>query len=231
MSMQKANKNEVRKEIADLINRIKEQSDRIGTQREIPQSELDLILHRIEELHRKTVVWSFLNELPVESPAEKQEKAVEPPPVLPNINSPSGTLGTGAQSDKKELPSQPVIEEVKKIEPIVVAPPVVPEVVQPIAEPKTDLSERVETKVEKVESVKQLKDVKTFVGFNEKLMYIRQVFGGNSDAYNAALDQINTMNSWTEAESFLGVLAAEYKWGKDSEPVSIFIHTVKRRFS
>lgn len=54
--MQKANKNDVRKEIADLITRIKEQSDRIGKEREIPQSELDLILYRIEELHKKTVV-------------------------------------------------------------------------------------------------------------------------------------------------------------------------------
>ncbi len=226
--MQKANKNEVRKEIADLINRIKEQSDRIGMQREIPQSELDLILHRIEELHRRTVVWSFLNELPVEVPT-----------VLPAFDEVHTERSRSAQSDKVPATSIPVVEVpevVQNFEPKGPIEPVVKVEHEPV-EPKINLSDRaesrvdkVEPKAEKVEAAKQLKDVKSFIGFNEKLMYIRQVFKGDNEAYNSALEQINGMNSWTEAETFLGVLGTEYKWGKDSEPVAIFTHTVKQRF-
>jgi len=212
--MQQANKNEVRKEIADLINRIKEQSDRIGMQREIPQSELDLILHRIEELHRKTVVWSYLNELPVEAP---------PVSGLQFPVSGSETAETVVPPIQNTVVNIPAIEEPKKPEPIL---PVAPKI-----EPETTGTGKQETGSRKQETgTGNRKDVRSFIGFNEKLMYIRQVFGGNNDAYNAALEQINTMNTWTEAETFLGVLAAEYKWGKENEPVAIFTHTVKQRF-
>lgn len=237
MITQMANKNEVRKEIADLINRIKEQSDRIGMQREIPQSELDLILHRIEELHRKTVVWSYLNELPVEVPGSKFNVSGADA-IVP-------TVGYATQPD----PPAPPAEDKKEV--INIPPVVVPEVKQQVVqnfEPKGPIEpvvkvEHEPVKVEpnasaavtepaapKVEAAKQLKDIRTFIGFNEKLMYIRQVFKGDNEAYNAALDQINGMKSWTEAEAFLGMLGGEYKWGKENEPVAIFTHTVKQRF-
>lgn len=239
MSMQKANKNEVRKEIADLINRIKEQSDRIGMQREIPQSELDLILHRIEELHRKTVVWSYLNELPealsAPFPAQSSDtktappveviKPVEPPPVpeLPKV------------VEEVKAPVPPVVEPPKPAEEVAkpLAPPIVEvpksvEEVKPVATPAANQEPKAENREQRATN---LKDIKTFIGFNEKLMYIRQVFKGDNAAYDAAIAQFNSISSWDEAQAFLSVLAEEYKWSKHDEPVEIFTQTVKRRFS
>lgn len=216
MSIQKANKNDVRKEIADLINRIKEQSDRIGMQREIPQTELDVILHRIEELHRKTVVWSYLNELRSET-------------VLPDLDSArsDNTAVTSsdldfARSDKTQdepeehnLMPEPVDGGTENLQPEALNP-------EPVSVPPV---------VNPAPAKKQYKDIRTFIGFNEKLMYIRQVFGGDSSVYEEALNQVNQMNSYDEAEAYLSVLASEYKWNKDNEPVAIFMQTVKRRFA
>ncbi len=214
--MQKANKNDVRKEIADLITRIKEQSDRIGKERDIPQRELDLILYRIEELHKKTVVWAYLNELPVDVPGSEF-------PV------------PGSET------KVPVAENVKPVEvpKVVEAPKIVVE--EKIVPPPTPVPASEPVVVKQAEPVPQkealkgpvstMKDVRTFIGINEKIMYIRQVFKGDDIAYNTAIEKINNMNSWAEAQSYLSVLAESYKWGKHDEPVEIFTQTVKRRFS
>lgn len=214
--MQKANKNDVRKEIADLITRIKEQSDRIGKEREIPQSELDLILYRIEELHKKTVVWAYLNELPAEVPGFQF-------PV-----SGSDTKIPVAENEKPVIPPPVVVPEIKK-EPIVETPKVV-EPPKEVVQPKTENPAPSTTGNGKPETG-NLKDVRTFIGINEKIMYIRQVFKGDDIAYSTAIEKFNNMNSWGEAQSYLSVLAEQYKWGKHDEPSEIFTQTVKRRFS
>ena len=219
----KSSKSEVRREIADLISRIKEQSDRIGMQREIPQMELDLILHRIEELHRKTVVWSYLNELPemVPDPEFRVAGAVTEAPVQEPLTpiTEEKVLQNDIQAEKFEAPTNPEpvvvnVSEEKKVEPAQEPAPLVP------AEPKNDKT-----------GARNLKDIRTFIGFNEKLMYIRQVFAGDSSAYEEALNQINAMQTHAEAEAFLSVLAGSYKWNRDNEPVAIFLQTIKRRFA
>ena len=210
--MQQANKNEVRKEIAALIEQIKQQSDRIGMQREIPQQELDVILHRIEELHRKTVVWSYLNTLP------------EAPEVKPEIVAP--------------------IETVKKTEPEVIQPATVEEVKQPVQElkPVEETKPVIENTPEPVlksepepvksePAAKELKDIRGFIGFNEKLMYIRQCFSGNADAYAQAIDKLNAATTESEAQTILAAASKEHNWNKDNEAVQIFFQTVKRRFN
>ena len=212
--MQKANKNDVRKEIADLINRIKEQSDRIGKEREIPQKELDLILYRIEELHKKTIVWAYLNEL-----SEISATVETTPPVVEPV---------------KPIPPPPVAEPVKVVEETkaVVEEKVIPPVPIPAPEPVVvKQTEPVPQKEAVKGPVSNLKDVRAFIGINEKIMYIRQVFKGDDEAYRASIEQFNTMQSWDEAQAFLTVLAGEYKWGKHDEPVEIFTQTIKRRFS
>jgi hypothetical protein len=217
--MQKANKNDVRKEIADLITRIKEQSDRIGMQRDIPQSELDLILYRIEELHKKTVVWAYLNELPVES--------------TPNIGAQFSVPGSETKAAPVEVPKKvepvPVAETPKAVEPEKMVPPPAP-----VPAPEPVIVKQVEPVPQKEAAkgpVSSLKDVRTFIGINEKIMYIRQVFRGDDIAYGTAIEKINNIHSWAEAQTYLSVLAEQYKWGKHDEPSEIFTQTVKRRFS
>ena len=64
-------KYQVRKEIAELIDSIKEHSDNIGDIRYIPQLELESILHKIEKLYEKSIVFNYLNSLPEETELEK----------------------------------------------------------------------------------------------------------------------------------------------------------------
>ena len=242
MSMQKANKNEVRKEIAALIEKIKEQSDRIGAQREIPQDDVDVILHRIEELHRMAVVWSYLNALPLSSTEFIQAKEGLD---LTTELSPSTPLGLTT-----ELPNEkPLLDATTSV--------VNPELETPEPGTFSTSTEFIQTKEglglttelpkekplldattsvanSELETPKHgtlLKDIRSFVGFNEKIMYVRQLFGGDASAYDSALNQFNSMNSFEEAEVLLAQLAGNYSWKKDAEAVVIFIQTINRRFS
>lgn len=71
------NKNEIRKEIAALIDSIKQHSDEIGHHKRIPQIELELILSKIKRLYEKSIVFNYLNTLE-EAGEESQEVSVPP---------------------------------------------------------------------------------------------------------------------------------------------------------
>ena len=77
---------------------------------------------------------------------------------------------------------------------------------------------------------KTLPDLKSFIGFNEKLMFLR-LFKGDTASYEEAITQLNSCQSKEEATSFLSVLQSEYAWNPSSEQVQIFTDTVKRRFA
>jgi hypothetical protein len=254
MAHQKPRKNELRKEIAALIDSIKNQSDRIGSTRNVPQPDIDLILHSIEQLHRKAVVFSYLNTLPDEdeTPVQPVTTMIPEPvaaPVLetikpaPEIISPEPHTPEPVPVPEVKAPEPPKAEpvavpEVKAPEPPKAEPVAVPEVkapeppkAEPVAVPEVKAPEPPKAEPKAPQPAATGKDVRSLIGFNEKLMFLRNLFGGDAAAYDEALNHINTTTSHGEAESFVSVLQSEYRWAADSEPAELFRNVVKRRFS
>ncbi|MGL4599770.1 MAG: hypothetical protein ACRCYO_19745, partial [Bacteroidia bacterium] len=118
------------------------------------------------------------------------------------------------------------------IAPKVETPPT-PEPVVVVEEKTAEISLPPKTETPKVETPasKNFPDLKTLIGFNERIMFMRNLFATDAAAYNEAITQINACQSLTEAESFLGTLRNEYRWNNESEAVQIFLDTVKRRFA
>ncbi len=121
-------KKQIRKEITTLINSIKEYSDSIRDKENIPQLELELLLHKVEKLYQKSIVLNYLNsvdeETAVVKPAEP-EKTVTPPVV---------------ETPKTEAPKEEKIIE-KPIEKT-------PEPETPKEEPKAEIVEEKQVKTE-----------------------------------------------------------------------------------
>ncbi|MCW3083944.1 MAG: hypothetical protein JWP12_1310 [Bacteroidetes bacterium] len=134
-------KKQIRKEITTLINSIKEYSDSIRDKENIPQLELELLLHKVEKLHQKSIVLNYLNsveeETAVTKPVETPEKTVVPPVVEP---------------PKTEAPKEEKITEKPEEK--------APEKETPKAEPK---AETVEEKPVKTEEPKEEPKVETAV--------------------------------------------------------------------
>jgi hypothetical protein len=68
------------------------------------------------------------------------------------------------------------------------------------------------------------------VGINDKFRFINELFSQNNSEYNIAMEQINNLNNWSDAELYLASLKNVYGWKDHNESVKYFYSLVKRRF-
>jgi len=228
--MQKTNKNAIRKDIAALIDGIKASSDRIGFRKDISQAELDLIIHQIEQLYRKSVVFAYLNTLPDEEnavvvppvqPVMQQE--VEVVPVAPEVVQPLEVV-----PEEKIVQLEPVVEVPE--EKVVIAEP--EPVVQHVIEQQPTIQEPPVVKVEHLPATPPppRPDWKKAIGLNERIMFTRLLFKQDQSAYEEGIPQLSACASKDEALAFLDMLAGTYNWNKQSDEVQTLYTIVKNRF-
>jgi hypothetical protein len=64
------------------------------------------------------------------------------------------------------------------------------------------------------------------IGLNDKFLFSKELFDGNSQKFNAAINAINAMNSFEEAEEYIN---ANFSW-QQNNVVKHFMNLVRRRF-
>lgn len=213
------NKNQIRKEIAGLINSIKEHSDNIGEKEHIPQLELELILHKIEKLYQKSIVYNHLHSMP-DVPVQKPVSPVAP------------------------VKSDPV-QEIKKEEPL--KPVDLFGTVLPPAGDKPKAEKKVEKKEEKREEKKEeqkqekpaenkinkpaLADIRSAIGINDKFQFANELFAGNLQEYEIAIQQLNTAETMESAMEYFMSIQQLYNWNNEHETVKRLFDLVERRYS
>lgn len=193
----------VKKEIADLINSIKEHADALHEDKHIPQLELNVILDKIEKLYQKSIVFNYLNtlkdEIEVTTPENKELEPIANTEPLATLD----LFSTAPEPIpiKVELPS--VAEEIKVVE-------------------------EVKTQAEVTNS--NLKDVRNFIGINEKFQFINELFHSSINEYNVAINQINSFEKESEIDYYLTKLKEVYKWDDENAQLASFAETIKKRF-
>ncbi len=74
-------------------------------------------------------------------------------------------------------------------------------------------------------------DLKKSIGINEKFAFINELFDGDLNEYNNAIEQLNNSSNYEEANSFLqNVLIAQYNWNDESESLLKLRNLLERRF-
>ena len=214
-------KSSIRKEIAALINSIKEHSDNIGDNKHIPQLELELILHKIEKLYQKSIVFNHLN-----------------------------SEGNGNRNSDNTINSKPVVEtpkaEVKQetVKPVVSEKPIdlfgseIPLVTEkPKQEKKVEKSagltggkEEKPVVVNKIQKP-SIQDLTKAIGLNDKFLFANDLFEGNMQEYNIAIQQLNGAGSLESAMDYFSNLQQLYEWDMEKETVKQLIDLVDRRYS
>lgn len=100
-----------------------------------------------------------------------------------------------------------------------------------IKKDSSSVNEAIANKKEQVEDIKQIgkpvSDVKKAFGLNDRFYFQRELFDNNADLFNQTLDQINHMDSYDSAVSFL---QSNYSWEADNEATESFYKSIKRRF-
>lgn len=210
----------IRKEIAVLINSIKEHSDNIGDKDHVPQLELELILHKIEKLYQKTIVFNHINSLsdtigssqPITSGKKEEEKKI----IL--------------EIPKQEIKPEPVKFTETDATPVDLFGSVLPPIVEkPKQEKKSEKKEEkpVANKIQKP----AVSDITKAIGINDKFRFANELFQGNVQEYSIAIQQLNSAESIESAMDYFGNLQQLYDWDLESETVKYLLDLVDRRYS
>jgi hypothetical protein len=67
-------------------------------------------------------------------------------------------------------------------------------------------------------------------GINDKFRFVNELFKQNMAEYNIVVEQLNSMNSWQDSETYLNSLKPIYSWKENSEVLNLFFAQVKKRF-
>ncbi|MBA3682595.1 MAG: hypothetical protein H0W73_15760 [Bacteroidetes bacterium] len=128
----------------------------------------------------------------------------------------SPSFSIHAKVSEKELPKK--TEELKN-ETKVTIHEEKPELLQPKIEPETG-------------DVNESKNVQPMlIGINDKFRFINELFKQNNSEYNIAVEQLNTLKNWRDAEIYLNSLKTLYEWKDNSEVANLFFSVTKKRFS
>lgn len=88
----------------------------------------------------------------------------------------------------------------------------------------------VETLADKLMNTK-VEDLKKVIPLHEKFLYIKDLFGSNSDHYNQFLEAMQTRKTLKEANELLDKAASMYNWDKENKVCMQFVGIMQRRFS
>lgn len=73
-------------------------------------------------------------------------------------------------------------------------------------------------------------NLKTAIDINHKFLFIRELFEGNSEAYNQAIDQLNEAPDMQKAQAILSGYHDKYNWDEKSSALELFLDVIKRRY-
>ncbi len=91
------------------------------------------------------------------------------------------------------------------------------------------LSKEKKTLADKINNKKSA-DLRSSIDLNERIYFTRQLFKGDSKAYENAVNYLNTLTTGTEAEHYIeSTLMAQFGW-KDAEAISQFKEAVQQKF-
>ncbi|MDQ3112064.1 MAG: hypothetical protein M3R17_19440 [Bacteroidota bacterium] len=140
-------------------------------------------------------------------------------PLVPEIK-PQENSFPGISFTHKDVPTFPEVKQPEIVPVIEKSTPPIPEVrIQEVVAPTPP------------PAAKTFPELKSFIGFNEKLMFVRSLFNASGSDYENAVAQLNSCASYKDAETVLNNFSSANKWSPEAEPVQVFYSIVKRRFA
>jgi hypothetical protein len=77
----------------------------------------------------------------------------------------------------------------------------------------------------------QFNDIRKGIGINEKFLFIKELFNGNIEEYDEAVNKINMFHSLTEATEYLTSQKMKYNWDEKSEAYLAIKKLTDRKFA
>ena len=100
-----------------------------------------------------------------------------------------------------------------------------------LEESNTALQHPTSVQIQETPSPKKKGDLKSKIGLNDRFRFLNELFGGNSGEFNAAINQLDEIESLEEAEDYLDRLFGVYHWDKNGQAYSDFYQLIKQKTS
>jgi hypothetical protein len=212
-------RNSIRKEIIALVGNIKNQSDVLANEKYPSQLDLELFLHKIEKLYQKSIVFNHLSLFDGFEEQEQQPVSAHPPVLI-----------AGAPAVKKEEPVTEIVQQLPvSPQPAKPADPAVqPEPVPVVSKP---IAEKVAEPIAPVIPKKALPDLKSAMGINDKFQFTNELFKGNMQEFNIAIEQLNASDTLASALNYLKSMQPLYGWDEENETFKRLLNIINRRFA
>jgi CRISPR/Cas system CMR-associated protein Cmr5 small subunit len=139
------------------------------------------------------------------------------------------------QATIASLHAEPVAEVIPPVARMQVAekPLAKPEVPQPVPAPKvaSTIAEKAQSSPKKASLHEKLASKTLNFGLNDRIAFVKHLFEGNTDDFNRVVGQLNTFESWEEAENFVTeMVKPDYNWNGKEEYEGRFLASVKAKF-
>lgn len=72
-----------------------------------------------------------------------------------------------------------------------------------------------------------VEDIRKAIGINDKFLFMRELFGNNSDFMNQTIDELNKLDTFAQAQAFI---KSNFNWDMEDETVIAFYAAVRRKY-
>ncbi len=202
-------KEQIGKEIKELIRSIKTHYTFVEEEDRIPLIELELITSKIRKLYEKSIINNYLHATDDTYMSQERSRRFNERKSFEK-NVPSSFV-------KKEPDSNPIPDQVI---PKIVEQTLNNERSQPESLPVVNLEKPEPVSFTNTSSTsaskRVIKDLKLLIGINDKFLLINNLFARNDSNYKAAIEHLSALHTKEEASVFLQSLARQYEWNTES---------------
>lgn len=201
---------------------------------------------QVEEVVSEGEISTPVEEESVEEPIIETQPEVEPEPEVQSMEE---TISEEAPVEEQEQEIEEPVEEEEEVVEHVVEEPIV--ATNSIEEFNNEINEEMSSlgvdssglEVNEIAAMEEDKSINTriqrqpigdlrrAIGLNERFLYANELFNGNMEAFNLALNELNHIESVEDAFRIIDLqLKPKYNWVAENEAVTKFIDLVERRF-
>ena len=169
--------------------------------------------------------------VPVETPAPEPEAevaAVPEEPARPEIReTPAEQQPAPEAAPETEDDDEPGFEEIT-LEPAAPAGTVLGDVINHDVQTLADTLAAPRDRASELRRSEPVTDLRKAIGINDKFLLIRDLFGGDGEAYEQA---IGTLNDCADFDDCMIYIAENYAWNPNSDGVKLLMELLERKFA
>lgn len=208
--------------IEENIQLIQDLSKAVETVKNEPEVEVELIVGEDEDAEAEPAVMA-----PVEE--ENEEETAPEAEVVPEVQEEAAQPQEEVHEEETapaETESAPVAEPQKKVKEE--QPQAVPEVKEEAPKAKPEAKAEVKTAPTQTSLFgSPVKDIRQAISLGDRFLFQRELFAGNGEKMQRALDELNALDTLDEA---LEYVREHFDWDKESTAAQLFENVLRRRF-